>query len=208
MSKVVQIIRKNPFEEIIDELSEIRELCSVLKSPVLPPDPEIINTDELCRRLALSEPTVIQMMKRRQIPYFKAGTAVRYNWPSVVAALENIKPKEQIKESFCKREIRLTEFEPFPKRNYQPVTSGKEKYIYIMRNKHNWLYKIGISADPKFREKTLMSSEPSIELLYKWEGSEKEERLIHQKFETYRIRGEWFTLNELQLKQIILYFEN
>lgn len=78
----------NPFEAILAELAELKELAKNYPQATAAPVPEIINTDELCRRLALSEPTVIQMRKRRQIPYFKAGTAVRYNWPSVVAALE------------------------------------------------------------------------------------------------------------------------
>ena len=52
------------------------------------PSAEIICRDELCKRLNITEPTVIRYEKKKKIPSFRIGSAVRYNWPQVVKALE------------------------------------------------------------------------------------------------------------------------
>lgn len=54
---------------------------------------EIINTDVLCKRLDVSEPTIIRLRKAKKIPFFTVGTAVRYNYNEVIKALENNKRK-------------------------------------------------------------------------------------------------------------------
>jgi predicted DNA-binding transcriptional regulator AlpA len=74
----------NPFEEILSELREIKER---LDAPP-PQDDEIIDRPELLSRLKLTEPTLIRMVKRKEIPEIRAGGSCRYNWPKVVKALE------------------------------------------------------------------------------------------------------------------------
>jgi excisionase family DNA binding protein len=54
-----------------------------------PPEMEIIDTKEVCKRLAITEPTVLRWRKKKKIPYLNIGSAIRYNWPEVVKALEN-----------------------------------------------------------------------------------------------------------------------
>jgi excisionase family DNA binding protein len=49
---------------------------------------EIIDRSELCKRLNITEPTVIRMEKRGDLPVIRAGSSVRYNWPKVIEALE------------------------------------------------------------------------------------------------------------------------
>lgn len=49
---------------------------------------EIISTEELSKRLNISVPTIIRMRKQKKIPYMPCGTAIRFNWHSVVKALE------------------------------------------------------------------------------------------------------------------------
>ena len=55
------------------------------------PQTEIINRDELCKRLAITEPTVIRWEKKGTIPALRIGSNVRYNWHKVIEALENKK---------------------------------------------------------------------------------------------------------------------
>lgn len=81
------------FDIILAEFRELKEIIKNLPQAQLMPLPEIINTEELCKRLYLSEPTVITWRRKRLIPFFKIGTSIRYNWPKVVEALEKGKNK-------------------------------------------------------------------------------------------------------------------
>tara|TARA_R100001163_G_C5062692_1_gene199822 strand:+ start:1167 stop:2132 length:966 start_codon:yes stop_codon:yes gene_type:complete len=71
---------------------------------------------------------------------------------------------------------------------------------YLMKNKLNGLYKIGKSINPKYRESTLQSQEPEIQLIKVWE--EDIENKLHTKYKKHRKRGEWFELNKVQVKYI------
>ena len=71
---------------------------------------------------------------------------------------------------------------------------------YLMKNKLNGLYKIGKSINPKYREQTLQSQEPEIEMVKVWE--EDIENVLHTKYKKHRKRGEWFKLNKVQVKHI------
>jgi hypothetical protein len=82
----------------------------------------------------------------------------------------------------------------------------KDSYIYLMKNTRNGYTKIGISKNPKHREKTLQSEEPEIDLIWKKEipnaiGREIE---LHKKYSDKRIRGEWFDLTEQDIQNITL----
>lgn len=63
----------------------------ISKTPTTPI--EIIDREELMKRLGLTEPTIIRYEKRGKIPSIRIGTSVRYNWYSVVTSLENPKNK-------------------------------------------------------------------------------------------------------------------
>jgi hypothetical protein len=71
---------------------------------------------------------------------------------------------------------------------------------YLMKNKLNGLYKIGKSINPKYREKTLQSQEPEIEMVKVWQKDIEND--LHFKYKKYRKRGEWFKLNKTQVKHI------
>jgi hypothetical protein len=77
----------NPFDEIMKELEEIKDMIRTLRSASTPPT-EVIDRPELMRRLGISEPTAILWGKKGKIPEMRFGANVRYNWPSVVSALE------------------------------------------------------------------------------------------------------------------------
>jgi len=65
---------------------------------------------------------------------------------------------------------------------------------YIMIDHNTGFYKIGKSKNPCFREKTLQSEKPTIEMiLIINQDIEKE---LHQKYSDKRVRGEWFQLDD------------
>lgn len=64
---------------------------------------------------------------------------------------------------------------------------------YLMIDHNTNLYKIGSSDEPKYRERTLQSEKPTIELLYVLEDNREKE--LHERFAQYRVRGEWFDLS-------------
>jgi len=88
--------------------------------------------------------------------------------------------------------------------NAKKVRSG---FVYVMQNRRNGLFKIGFSKRPSFREKTLQSEEPEVELILSNEGTIRLEKKIHNKYLQKRIRGEWFSLNEEDLESIKLMLE-
>lgn len=71
---------------------------------------------------------------------------------------------------------------------------------YIMINTRNGFYKIGKSINPKYREQTLQSQEPEIDLIHIWEKDI--ESILHFKYKNYRLRGEWFKLTKKQINYI------
>lgn len=81
-----------------------------------------------------------------------------------------------------------------------PVQSIQRKkgvvFIYLMHNKRNGYYKIGRAADPAYRERTLQSEEPEVELVLQFQGTAKEEKKLHDHYDKQRVRGEWFALTE------------
>jgi hypothetical protein len=77
-----------------------------------------------------------------------------------------------------------------------------KKFTYLMLNTRNGLYKIGESNLPKFREKTLWSEEPEVEIYAAFTSEKCNEKILHETFAKKRIRGEWFALNEQDLINI------
>lgn len=75
------------------------------------------------------------------------------------------------------------------------MSSKSSSNIYMMRNTRNNYVKIGRSVNPKFRERTLQSQEPEVELFWTHEGTNTEEAFLHRKFKNLRLRGEWFNLS-------------
>lgn len=75
--------------------------------------------------------------------------------------------------------------------------------IYLMRNTRNGYTKIGHSFNPEFREKTLQSEEPEIDLMLYFPGTTEDETELHLDFHRNRIRGEWFNLSQNDIQKII-----
>jgi len=72
----------------------------------------------------------------------------------------------------------------------------KSQYVYLMKDFRNGFLKIGISNNTTQRERTLQSQVPETELLWQLEGQVADERHLHKRFESKRMRGEWFELTE------------
>lgn len=110
------------------------------------------------------------------------------------------------------RKKRLQEFEKKAAEEKQIIIQSKLKnkqpdYVYLMYNKKTGYYKIGKSNNPSYRERTLQSQEPDINLLCKSIGGVRLEKKLHFIFKDKRIRGEWFDLNEndiIEFKKLLI----
>ncbi|MDP3462093.1 MAG: GIY-YIG nuclease family protein [Bacteroidales bacterium] len=103
--------------------------------------------------------------------------------------------------------------------NYKPLETKEEDllpklreneycYVYLMKDLTNNFHKIGISNNPEYREKTLQSEKPTIELLaskkfIRRKIAESIEKALHETYADRRIRGEWFELDQIDVEDII-----
>ncbi|WP_262245963.1 helix-turn-helix domain-containing protein [Parapedobacter soli] len=53
--------------------------------------PEIIDGDELIKKLGITRQTLLRWRKQNRIPYVQAGSVIRYDLNKVIKALENKK---------------------------------------------------------------------------------------------------------------------
>ena len=74
---------------ILAAFNDLKEL--VLQNRNITPvvSAEIIDTKELCKRLDVSEPTIIRWRRQKKVPFIKIDGVIRYNWPEVVKSLES-----------------------------------------------------------------------------------------------------------------------
>ena len=87
------------------------------------------------------------------------------------------------------------------------IKESPRGYVYLMRNSRNGYIKIGFTKGyPTYRESTLQSQEPEVELINHWKGSMDDEQQLHSMFNEKRIRGEWFSLDPEDLSKVDEYF--
>ena len=99
----------------------------------------------------------------------------------------------------------------FPIRKAKRTQSGfgfNWCYVYLMKDISNGYYKIGISNTPEYRERTLQSEKPTIELLASKKFptrkiAEAIESALHTVYSQQRLRGEWFKLDDADVAAII-----
>nr|WP_294921968.1 GIY-YIG nuclease family protein [uncultured Flavobacterium sp.] len=80
--------------------------------------------------------------------------------------------------------------------------------VYLMHDTSNNYYKIGISNKPEYREKTLQSEKPTIEIIISKKFpirkiAESIEKALHDTYSEKRLRGEWFELDLKDIEHII-----
>ena len=85
-------------------------------------------------------------------------------------------------------------------------------YVYLMKDVSNNYYKIGISKTPEYRERTLQSEKPTIEMICNKKLparkiAEAFEKALHTAFAEKRIRGEWFKLDDNDVMLLIETFK-
>ncbi|GGG46599.1 GIY-YIG nuclease family protein [Bizionia arctica] len=81
-------------------------------------------------------------------------------------------------------------------------------FVYLMHDTRNDYYKIGISNNPEYREKTLQSEKPTIEMIASKKFpirkiAESIEKALHDTYSEKRLRGEWFELDAKDVEHII-----
>jgi T5orf172 domain len=84
---------------------------------------------------------------------------------------------------------------------------NEECYVYFMFDKKNSHYKIGISNEPEWREKTLQSEKPTIKLIAAKKFVNRRiaaniEKALHDSYSHKRKRGEWFELDKEDIEEI------
>ena len=82
-------------------------------------------------------------------------------------------------------------------------------YVYLMVDTANGYYKIGISNNPEYREGTLQSEKPTIELLCAKQFPSRViakaiESALHRTYEDRHMRGEWFQLDAQDIIDLML----
>ena len=81
-------------------------------------------------------------------------------------------------------------------------------FTYLMINHNTGFHKIGVSHNPKYREKTLQGQEPEIETVAERKFIIRKlalelESELHEKYSDKRMRGEWFDLNPKEINEIV-----
>jgi len=104
-----------------------------------------------------------------------------------------------LKENILFLKDYIVELEGKIDKEVKPIEKTSKK-TYLMKNVRNGFYKIGVSNNPKKRERTLQSQEPEVKMVKVW--SDNIEKELHLKYKEHRVRGEWFNLNKIQVKHI------
>ena len=86
-----QVFTNIPLNEFRLFITDIVNDCLKCSDTPTLPQKEIIDRQVLCKRLDITEPTVIRWEKKGLIPVMKFGGNIRYDWDKVVTALENKK---------------------------------------------------------------------------------------------------------------------
>lgn len=93
----------------------------------------------------------------------------------------------------------------FFKTSGSTASESKRQLTYLMADRSTGMYKIGRSIEPYFREKTLQSQNPVIELICTCQVDI--EKHLHEYYADQRVRGEWFNLSDEQVNEVIEIFE-
>lgn len=81
------------------------------------------------------------------------------------------------------------------------VPKESKSKTYLMIDVANGFVKIGKSKNPKFRERTLQSEKPTIEL---YAVKDKDiEKQLHSLYADRNVRGEWYNLSQKEIREIV-----
>lgn len=125
-----------------------------------------------------------------------------------VGTIEEIRELWRLQYNESAKELGIDQID----NNYNPietVATNDVCYLYLMKDYNTGYYKIGISNSPEYREKTLQSEKPTIEMICNKKYVSRRiahsfEQALHKTFSEKRVRGEWFDLDQIDVKEIEL----
>lgn len=88
------------------------------------------------------------------------------------------------------------------------TSTASSCYVYLMFDTTTNFYKIGISNNPEYREKTLQSEKPTILKICSKKYPHRKiaraiEKALHETFQSCHVRGEWYNLSDGDVNMII-----
>lgn len=96
----------------------------------------------------------------------------------------------------------------FLSKDHSNKKNESARHLYLLKNKRNGYYKIGLSTRPRIRERTLQSEDPEICCIKHWSNCGHMEKFWHNHFSEQRIRGEWFWLTDAQVRFMVFKMKN
>ncbi|WP_040278993.1 GIY-YIG nuclease family protein [Psychroserpens damuponensis] len=103
----------------------------------------------------------------------------------------------------------IPKYQPTELKQKEPIkeTLTDFCFVYLMHDTSNNYYKIGISNNPEYRESTLQSEKPTIEMIASKKFpirkiADSIEKALHNTYSEKRLRGEWFELNTKDVEDI------
>jgi len=82
-----------------------------------------------------------------------------------------------------------------------------DSFVYIMEDLRNGNFKIGRSKTPSKRERTLQSEAPTVALRFCIPADEDHEKQLHARFDSKRVRDEWFCVTADDLLWIVSFLK-
>lgn len=157
----------------------------------------------------------IKCICKEEIIFFKVKTQFKYGSDEKTSDYFTLELEGDLYDQFYNKlndqEMVSVEFNQIIESNIAPIKNKLNKiklpenktFIYLMFDNNNNYYKIGRSNNPKYRESTLQSEKPSIDLLFYWKDEPHVEKMLHYLHSNKRIRGEWFALNSNDVNNLI-----
>ena len=89
----------------------------------------------------------------------------------------------------------------------EPQNENESCWVYLMHDLANNAYKIGISNNPEYRERTLQSEKPTIEKVAARQFPTRAiakafESSLHKVYAMRHMRGEWFMLEPNEVEDV------
>jgi len=79
------------------------------------------------------------------------------------------------------------------------------EFVYIIESTYG-LCKIGYTTNPKKRFADIKSANPNIVLIRLYQGSLNDEKKLHEIYNDFHVRNEWFMLKDEHILNIDDYF--
>ena len=92
---------------------------------------------------------------------------------------------------------------------YQPETkknASSNGFVYLIKNEATGHVKIGFSGNPEQRLEQLKTGCPDAVLIHKFAGTIADEKTLHSLLDSFRIKREWFFIDDKAINLIHDYF--